>query len=148
MKKFMKKLAKKTEGFTLVELIVVIAILGILAAVAVPAYTGYLEKAEEAGDIVKLDAIGTAAQSTCAKYGAPTEIEIVVTTGGVVSDVQVTGAFDINGDSTADDSVSIKDNADFKLFLMGNSSTSMNVTLESKTYDAGTFLWTKDWAKS
>lgn len=52
---------KKTDGFTLVELIVVIAILAILAAIAVPAYSGYITKANEAADYTQLDAIKTAA---------------------------------------------------------------------------------------
>jgi len=76
MKKFMKKLAKKTEGFTLVELIVVIAILGILAAVAVPAYSGYLKKANDAVIITELDAIKTAAMGANAKAGDIDKITI------------------------------------------------------------------------
>ncbi|WP_051531158.1 type II secretion system protein [Clostridiisalibacter paucivorans] len=38
---------KKSEGFTLVELVVVIAIMGILAVVAIPRLAGFRNKAEE-----------------------------------------------------------------------------------------------------
>ncbi len=42
----MKKLNKRNEGFTLVEVIAVLVILGILAAVAVPKYIDLQENAE------------------------------------------------------------------------------------------------------
>ena len=43
----MKKGKKRTEGFTLVQLICVIAILGILVALAVPSYRGIQDKSAE-----------------------------------------------------------------------------------------------------
>ena len=65
----MKKFWKKTEGFTLVELVVVIAILGVLAGVGTVGYSGYVKKANMAADETLLNNLNTAFAVACIENG-------------------------------------------------------------------------------
>lgn len=58
-----KKLLKKKDGFTLVELIVVLVILAILAAILVPTLLGYINKAQDEKNYSTAQTVRVAAQS-------------------------------------------------------------------------------------
>lgn len=72
LKKKVKKFftfARRNDGFTLVELIVVIAILGILAGVGTVGYSGYIKKANLAADEALLNNLNTAFAVACLENG-------------------------------------------------------------------------------
>lgn len=64
----MKKFLKGSEGFTLVELMVVVAIIGILSAVAIPNFKKYQAKSKQSEAKIQLAALYTAEVAANSDY--------------------------------------------------------------------------------
>lgn len=63
----MKKILPKSQGFTLIEMMIVVAIIGILATIALPAYNGYIERGYQSQAHTELVNINTQIKAAAVK---------------------------------------------------------------------------------
>lgn len=69
---------KNTNGFTLIELMIVVAIIGILAAIAYPSYQGYVERTNRADMMSELHNIASEIESRKLAQGSYSTISTAV----------------------------------------------------------------------
>ena len=113
----MKKFFKKTEGFTLVELIVVIAILGILAGVGTVGYSGYIKKANMAADQQLIGFVNQAFAAACIENGV--DQKQVANATETMTDRAVTGVT-VTADAIVSAEKATEIAADFQKYFAGN----------------------------
>ena len=71
---------RRTEGFTLIELMIVVAIIGILASVAIPSFSRYQNRARRSEALANLSSLGRAQKSYFAEFGLFVGAEMVPST--------------------------------------------------------------------
>ena len=68
------RLLSRTEGFTLIELMIVVAVIAIIMTLAIPTYSNYSIRSKMSAALSQIEDAKTAANSICQKDGTITQL--------------------------------------------------------------------------
>ena len=133
-----KKLLKKKDGFTLVELIVVLVILAILAAILVPTLLGYINKAQDEKNYSTAQTMRVAAQAV---YDDEVGHGTAITEGDTVGKNDQTASKQSVTDLAGVDTGKVADDYSFTVDAKGQI-TGGTVTIDGAKYTLKDGGWT------
>lgn len=134
---------KKTQGFTLIELMIVVAIIGILAAIALPAYQDYTKRAHVAEGM----SLAAGAKSAVSEFGAsngrwPSDNA----TGGIAQPLSIAGNAVTQVEVSRSGSVDLDGKGIIQVTFNQKVNASGAAVLEMRTtgtsVEAGSIQWT------
>ena len=97
----MHKILNRSQGFSLIELMIAVAIIGILAAIAIPMYSDYVTSSRRADGQATLMRIAQELERCYTQFSKYNDNSCSVVTGGAVNETSDQGYYTIS--SSAED---------------------------------------------